>query len=352
MVMKDLETMPPTFRLKRGDFLSPATDEGPLQPGVPDALQAAASQQVYSNRMDLARWIVSRDNPLTARVVVNRVWSRYFGRGIVETENDFGYQGSLPTHPELLDWLAAEFMEHEWSLKHLHRTIVLSKTYRQSSTVQPQHLRSDPENYWLGRQSRFRVEAEIVRDQALSASGLLTPKIGGPSVHPQQPDGVYDFTQNKKSWPTETGPDRFRRTLYTMFYRSAPYPLLTTFDAPDFSTVCTARVRSNTPLQSLTMANDDVFVEAARGLAADVLKHQTSQETSDVLETMFRRCFSRHPESAESQLLVAFWQNEQVRFASVPEQAEQFAGKKSPDLAAWTSVARVLLNTDEFVTRN
>jgi hypothetical protein len=274
----------------------------------------------------------------------------------VETENDFGYQGTPPTHPELLDWLAAEFMDRNWSMKELHRLIVNSATYRQSSAATGDGERIDPNNYLLSRQSRFRVEAEIVRDMAVVASGLFSERIGGPSVHLPQPEGIYDFTQNKKNWPTATGPDRYRRTMYTMFYRSAPYPLMTTFDAPDFSTVCTRRVRSNTPLQSLTVANDQVFTELAEGLAKRVLTDTTLTSDDQRCVRMFRLCLTRQPESAESEVLLNFFSRELSRFQSSPEDAGKFVSRTESDpraetLAAWTSVARALLNKHEFVMR-
>lgn len=360
MVMKDLEKPPETYLLTRGDFLSPDKDHGPLQAGVPAALVSKDSSPAFSNRLDLARWLVHRDNPLTARVTVNRVWARYFGRGLVETENDFGYQGTPPTHPELLDWLAAEFMEKGWSLKHLHRTILNSATYRQSSQLSPENhlaMTVDPDNYLLSRQSRFRVEAEIVRDLAVVASGLFSAKIGGPSVYLPQPDGIYDFTQNKKEWPTSTGPDRYRRTMYTMFYRSAPYPLLQTFDAPDFSTVCTRRSRSNTPLQSLTVANDKVFTELAEGLARRTLAVSELTTDKDRCRQMFMICLTREPLSQEVAVLEDFLSRELSRFVSAPEEAAKFVSRAETDppvetLAAWTSVARALFNTDEFLMRN
>ncbi len=358
MVMKDLASHPETFLLTRGDFLTPDRDRGPLQPGVPAALDPAAGSATFTSRLDLARWLVSPDNPLTARVLVNRVWSRYFARGLVETENDFGFQGTTPTHPELLDWLAADLIDHGWSLKHLHRRIVTSALYRQtSSLVNAPAVSQDPDNYLLARQPRFRVEAEIVRDQALAASGLLNRRIGGPGVHLPQPDGIYDFTQNRKNWPVAAGADRWRRTMYVMFYRSAPYPLLTTFDAPDFSTVCTRRVRSNTPLQSLTAANDVVFTELAAGAARRVLTGVAAASDADRLTLLFQLFLSRAPSAAEQHVLLDFLSRETARFHSSPEAALAFIQQpveSIPDerLAAWTSVARALMNTDEFVTRN
>ena len=360
MVMKDLEKPPETYLLTRGDFLSPDKDHGPLSAGVPAALMSKNSSPTFSNRQDLARWLVHRDNPLTARVTVNRVWARYFGRGLVETENDFGYQGTLPTHPELLDWLAVEFMENGWSLKHLHRTILNSATYRQCSQLSTENhlaMTVDPDNYLLSRQSRFRVEAEIVRDLAVVASGLFSEKVGGPSVYLPQPEGIYDFTQNKKDWPTSTGPDRYRRTMYTMFYRSAPYPLLQTFDAPDFSTVCTRRSRSNTPLQSLTVANDKVFTELAEGLARRTLAASELTTDKDRCRQMFLTCLTREPSSREVAVLEDFLSRELSRFVSAPEEAAKFVTRTETDppvetLAAWTSVARALFNTEEFLMRN
>ena len=256
MVMADLPQPRETHVLVRGDFLRKGD---PVQPDVPASLPGLPETPERRTRLDLARWLVDPRNPLTARVVVNRVWMRYFGHGLVETENDFGMQGSLPTHPELLDWLAAEFREQGWSLKRLQRLIVTSATYRQSSHARPDLENVDPLNGLLARQTRLRVDAELVRDLTLSVSGLLNPKIGGPSVYPPQPDGVYAFTQRQAAWPTSTGPDRYRRSLYTFFMRSAPYPMLTTFDAPNFNQTCTRRARSNTPLQSLTMANDQAL---------------------------------------------------------------------------------------------
>ena len=356
MVMKELEKPPETYLLTRGDFLTPDREHGALTPGVPVAMNRSSETAPFANRFDLARWLVSRDNPLTARVTVNRIWAKYFGRGLVETENDFGYQGSAPTHSELLDWLAAEFMEHGWSMKHLHRLIVTSATYRQSSDSQPGSS-VGPANSLFAGQTRFRVEAEIVRDMAVSASGLLSKTIGGPGVYLPQPDGIYDFTQNKKDWPTASGADRYRRTMYTMFYRSAPYPLLSTFDAPDFSTVCTRRARSNTPLQSLTVANDQVFTELAEGLARRVLLDEGLTTDEARCRAAFRHCLTREPAPVELNVLQNFLSRELSRFQSTPEDAQKFVTRRDGDpavevLAAWTSTARALLNTDEFLMRN
>src|SRR5690606_10190171 len=248
----DLPEPRPTFISVRGDFLRPDREVGELAPGGLAAVSPPLPADPSHTRLDLAKWLVSPENPLTPRVTVNRVWMRYFGRGLVETEEDFGTQGSAPTHPELLDWLARQFHNRQLSLKALHRLIVTSSTYRQSSAYREDLHERDPRNELLARQNRLRVEAEIVRDAALAASGNLDRTIGGPSVHPPQPDGVYSFTQNQKRWVPDRGGNRFRRAMYTEFFRSAPHPLFATFDTPDFQTVCTRRARSNTPLQALT----------------------------------------------------------------------------------------------------
>jgi hypothetical protein len=360
MIMEDAAETTPTYILTRGDFLTPDIEHGALTPGVPEVLipEGVETPQL-ANRLDLATWLVSPDNPLTSRVTVNRVWMRYFGKGLVETENDFGYQGMPPTHPELLDWLAAEFMSRGWSMKELHRLIVTSATYRQSSEYRPELAERDANNRLLGRQARLRVESEIVRDLALVASGLFSPEIGGPSVYPPQPEGIYAFTQNPHAWPTSTGPDRYRRTMYAAFYRSAPHPLMQTFDAPDFSTVCTRRVRSNTPLQSLALANDPLFKELAEGLAVRVVAIGIDSLSDDAarMKFMFRTCLSRQPTEAELTLLTDYLNRERTRFSADVESARAFVSLTENDaaiieLAAWTSAARVLMNTDEFVTRN
>ncbi len=356
MVMRDLPQPRETFIHLRGSFLDHDRKTGPLSPGVPAALpplpESAATKE-RADRLDLAQWLVRPDHPLTPRVTVNRVWMRYFGKGIVATENDFGTQGTFPTHPELLDWLAHDFVANGWSMKRLHRHIVTSATYRQSSHARPDLEETDPLNHLLARQNRLRVEAEIVRDAALSASGLLHPKVGGPPVRPPQPEGVYAFTQNKKNWTAADGPDRFRRALYTRFYRSAPYPLLTTFDSPDFQSVCTGRVRSNTPLQSLTLANDESLFELAQGLGARLLK-EVPADDGKRLERAFFLCYSRPPSDSERNAVASFRETQLASFQKDPAAAAEVApkGSKDPAVAAsWTTVARALMNTDEFITR-
>jgi len=331
MVMRDLTTPRPTFLFTRGDFTRPDTAGGEITPGVPAALATGTAPAAPRNRLGLARWLVSPDNPLTPRVTVNRTWMRYFGRGLVETEEDFGAQGSAPSHPELLDWLGREFIRSGWSMKKLHRLIVTSATYRQSSHARPDAAAKDPRNLLLARQERLRVDAEIIRDAALCASGLLDRRIGGPSVRPPQPEGVYAFTQTKKTWTADTGPDRYRRALYTQFYRSAPYPLLSTFDSPDFQQVCTRRVRSNTPLQSLTLANDPAFLEIAQGFAARLVREVPGGDIQARLRRAFQLALSRDPQPAELSALAAY------------------ARRQPGDGLA--AAVRVLFNTDNFITR-
>ncbi len=352
MVMRELDKPRETFVLVRGDFLRHGDR---VSPNVPGVFSPLPDTETSRNRLDLARWLVSRENPLTARVFVNRAWMRYFGQGLVETENDFGMQGSLPTHPKLLDWLAAEWMDGGWSTKHLHRLIVKSATYRQSSHARPDLLDTDPRNTLLARQVRLRVDAEIIRDLGLAVSGLLDRRLGGPSVRPPQPDGVYAFTQRAASWKTSSGPDRYRRGMYTFFMRSAPYPMLTTFDTPKFNTTCTRRVRSNTPIQALTMANDQVMMEIARALGKRLV--ESSDDDSKRLQHAFELCFSRTPDDGEVERLGAYQKSQRSLFAKAADDAQEFAGGDWPaelptaEAAAWTAVGRLLINLDEFITR-
>jgi hypothetical protein len=362
MVMRDLPQPRETHVLIRGDFLRPGDPVKPDAPAfLPEMPQAEHSADASGDshpirtRLDLARWLVRGDHPLTARVTVNRIWMRLFGRGLVETENDFGLQGTPPTHPELLDWLSAEFMERGWSRKQLIRLIVCSATYRQSSAMRPDVERIDPLNKLLARQSRVRVNAEIVRDLALAASGLLHRKIGGPSVYPPQPDGVYAFTQRRASWPTSKGADRYRRGMYTFFMRSAPHPMLTTFDSPAFNKTCTRRARSNTPLQSLTMANDEALFEAAQALGRRILA--AGDNDRERIDFACRVCFARSPSEREAERLLKFVARQREDFQASPDDARAISGAgdndsaQAAEQAAWTITARVLLNLDEFITR-
>jgi len=355
MIYRDQTKPPATYRLLRGDFLSPDKQNGVLTPTIPSVFREGQDLPMQS-RLDLARWLVSPENPLTARVMVNRIWMKLFGTGLVETENDFGLQGAAPSHPELLDWLASDWVDSGWSIKRLMHRITTSATYQQSSSFRSDLAQIDPGNRWLARQSRIRLDAEILRDQALSASGALTTRIGGPSVHPPQPSGIYNFTQNVKTWKEDTGANRFRRTMYTEFFRSAPYPLWTTFDSPDFSTVCTRRSRTNTPLQALTLANDPVFWELAIQLADRSLREtpeSSSKETSlqGRIERMVELAWCRRPTQAELDRLTELHASVAEYYRQNPDQADQLNGL-SVDQAANAQVARVLMNTDEFVNRD
>jgi mono/diheme cytochrome c family protein len=363
MVLKELTKPRPTHVQIRGDFLRPAEE---VEAGVPAVLPSLkVSAPPRGSRLDLAQWLVAEENPLTARVRVNRIWMRLFGRGLVETENDFGTQGSLPSHPKLLDWLASEFVDADWSTKRFLQTIVRSATYRQSSRLPPPkdgHANLgeiDPQGKLLARQMRLRVEAEIVRDLGLAVSGLLETNIGGPSVYPLQPGGVYAFTQRQIVWKVSPGGDRYRRGMYTFFYRSAPHPMLTTFDVPRFNETCTQRERSNTPLQSLTLANDDALFEVAQALASRVLTESGQDASTDMhrLDRMFRLCLARPPRKSEAVELLDFLVRQRGRLSARVDDAKRLRPGSLPEEVppaeggAWTAVARVLLNLDEFVTR-
>jgi Protein of unknown function (DUF1553)/Protein of unknown function (DUF1549)/Planctomycete cytochrome C len=338
----------------RGEFLKP-TD--PVEPAVPEALPGLPAGAPV-NRLSFAQWLVSGDNPLTARVTMNRAWQAFFGRGLVETVEDFGTQGSLPTHPRLLDWLAVEFKRSGWNVKEMHRRIVTSSTYRQSSAARPELLEHDPENRWLARGPRFRVDAEMVRDVALSASGLLEQRIGGPSVYPPQPAGVVELAYGDTTWPTATGPDRYRRGLYTFMKRTAPYAMTAQFGAPSGEVCVARRERSNTPLQALMVLNDTVFIEAARALAANALA-DAAVDRADRVRTVFRRVLTRPPSPGEVDALIAFLDTQLERLRSGGLNAHSLLGVESNDAptdgeieqAAWTTLCRALLNLDEAITK-
>ncbi len=340
----------------RGDFLRKGDA---VQPGYPVALVspavAPAELQKRLTRLDLAKWLVSPENPLTARVTVNREWQKFFGRGLAETENDLGFQGSFPTHPELLDWLAVEFRSpasggrqapvpvrqqgadaprSPWSLKTLHKIIVTSATYRQSSEARKELADKDPRNLLLGRQTRLRLEAEIIRDAALCASGQFNPKVGGPGVFPPQPKEVFLFTQSQRAWAESKGPERFRRGMYTYIWRQSQHHLLTTFDASDAQTPCTRRNRSNTPLQALHLANDPVFVELADFLGKRIEKDGPADDAGKIAFA-FRVCFARPPTTSEADRVLQYLDTK----------------RKADPKTAWPAVARVLMNLDEFITR-
>jgi hypothetical protein len=307
-----------------------------------------------ANRLGLARWLVDRDNPLVARVHVNRLWEQLFGRGLVETSEDFGTQGQPPSHPELFDWLAVELMDRGWSQKTLLRTIVTSATYRQASAVTPALAERDPYNRLFARGPRFRLEAEMIRDGELAASGLLSPKMHGPSVFPAQPDGIWNMPYNEDRWVESEGEDRYRRSLYTFLRRTSPYPMQMTFDATSREYCAARRVRTNTPLQALTLLNDRASFEAARALAERVAGVPDPRARATLA---FRLVVARDPKPAELARLLAYVDAERSQFARQPDAAAKVApvpvaGQSAADAAAWTLAANVLLNLDETVTKN
>ncbi|HYV28171.1 MAG TPA: DUF1549 and DUF1553 domain-containing protein [Candidatus Eisenbacteria bacterium] len=370
MILREMTYPRRTYLFTKGDF---TRDGGTIAPGVPAILHPLPKSET-TNRLDLANWLVDPKNPLLARVTVNRIWQQFFGKGIVETENDLGTQGALPSHPELLDWLACEFMNptvtklqsykvakvtkepstsfnhvtfvtnspsSAWSLKRLHRLIVTSATYRQSSKARPELATVDPNNKLLAKQNRLRLDAEVVRDAALVASGLLSEKIGGPSVFPPIPDGVMSLGQVKRDWKASEGADRNRRGLYTFFFRATPHPSLAVFDAPDSFSTCTRRIRSNTPLQALTLLNDQANFEFAQALASRVLREGSNSDAARI-EYAFRLCVARKPAPDEKERLSELLSAEM-------RDTEGSAARNETE--AWTTVARVLLNLDETITR-
>ena len=360
LVLQERERERDTHVLMRGDFLQP---EKSVASGVPSFLHPFPEASPR-NRLGFARWLVDRRSPTTARSLVNRVWQTYFGTGLVATSEDLGTQSEAPSHPRLLDWLAVEFMERGWSLKKLHRLILNSATYRQSSRATPTLLERDPYNRLLARGSRLRVEAEIVRDITLAASGLLNPKIGGPSVFPPAPQFLFEppASFGPKIWDVAEGEDRYRRALYTFRYRSVPYPMLQTFDAPNGDSACVRRSRSNTPLQALTALNEPLFMEAAQALALKTLQEGGESDLERVTFA-FRRCLARRPQPVETRELLSLLHRQTVRLAEgwiSPWGIAGIDGKRRPELpagatpvqlAAWTTVSRVLLNLDETITR-
>ena len=352
-----------THVLRRGEFLDPITDLTIVPTGLsvlPD-LKPRADDRI--DRLDLARWLIAQENPLTSRVTVNHVWKHLFGEGLVRTVNDFGVRGEKPTHPELLDWLADEFQVNlGWSRKELIRTIVTSATYRQSSAIRPELTEVDPQNLLLARQNRIRVEAEIIRDLSLSVSGLLSSKVGGPSVFPPLPPGIAELSYaNNFKWTTSSGEDRYRRGMYTFFKRTSPHPNLTLFDCPDANLTCVSRPSSNTPLQALTLLNNDIFVEAAREFGHRILAQTGSDEAR--LSQAFRLCVSRQPTVSEldefrEMLNVArkwYKANDDAAVTLASGGSKAKSATKNPasvETAAWIATCRIMLNMDEFITRN
>jgi hypothetical protein len=341
-----------THVLLRGDFRSPGIE---VQPNTPSALPPLPSGS-DATRLSLAKWIASRQNPLTARVAVNRMWQSFFGRGLVGTPADFGKQGERPTHPELLDWLAVEFMDRGWSVKQMHKLIVQSAAYRQSSHTRKDLIDKDPYNLLIARQARIRMEAELVRDSSLAVSGLLYPAVGGPSVRPPQPAGLTslgygDFVK----WQESQGSDRYRRGLYIFFQRTVPYPMLMTFDAPDSNVSCPRRIRSTTPLQSLNLLNDPVFFEAAQGLGVRTLT-ESKKSVGDRIDRAFLLALGRGPTAREKEHALTYLHRQTEILKQEPESVVKLAPGVLEEIepieaAAWVLFSRGLLNLDEFITR-
>ncbi len=372
MVMQERDADNPrvTHRHHRGEYLSP---KEVVTPGIPDVFadseEASAAdvggQEMPTaprNRLDLARWLASDRNPLVARVTVNRAWRSFFGAGLMRTSGDFGTQSEPPTHPELLDWLACRFMDDGWSLKSLHRLIVTSATYRQGSQVTAELLAEDPQNRLLARGPRYRVDAETVRDIMLTASGQLARKIGGPSVYPPQPQGVTALAYGNTNWNTSSGPDRFRRSLYTFSKRTAPFAAYTVFDGPTGENCTARRDRSNTPLQALTLLNDEMFLELARAMAREVIdaipaSNAPSSEREEIQREratqLLRRLVTRPPTEQELSAVLAYFAAQRSRLDDGALKAAAIGGSQeaTPEFAAWVMVARAVMNLDEAITK-
>jgi len=362
MILAEMGKPRQAYVLDRGEYDKPRKDE-PVTPAVPAAM-GQLPEGAPANRLGLAQWLVARDNPLTARVTVNRYWGQLFGTGLVETVEDFGAQGEYPSHPDLLDWLAVEFVESGWDRKHLLKQIVMSNTYRQSSVVSPAAHASDPKNRLVARGPRFRLDAEVIRDTALQVSGLLDKQIGGRSVFPYHPQGLWLEINNRpgysRAYPHQTAADHlYRRSMYTYWKRTVPPPSMATFDAPEREFCVVRRSRTNTPLQAFVMLHDPQFVEAARHLAARMIR--TGGDTPDArLAYGFEVCTGRQPREAELALLQQTYQDRLAQYGSDPEAAEKLLsiGETPRDNslnlaehAAMTSAARLLLNLSEFLTK-
>ena len=348
---------PPVTHLQlRGDFRNPGIEVRPGTPAVLHALPARADPTRHPTRLELAQWLVSKDNPLTARVTVNRMWQEFFGTGLVATAGDFGIRGERPSHPGLLDWIAAEFMSSGWDVKRLHRLIVESATYRQGSEQRDDLQQQDPANRLLARQSRLRLPAELIRDAALTASNLLNPVVGGESVLPPLPQNLADLGHRFQGFEESEGKERYRRGLYVLAKRTAPYPQLMVFDAPDAQESCTRRERSTTALQALNLLNDPVFFEAAQALAIRLLEEESGGAQKRV-EYGFRVCLAREPDPTERDRLVEYYEQQREILRQEPASIAkvlppEILDEKDPaSAAAWVGVSSVLLNLEEFITR-
>ena len=351
LIMKELEKPRTSHVFDKGSFLYPGKE---VQPGVPSILHPLPGGDTPPNRLTLARWLVSPENPLVGRVTMNRLWADHFGRPLVKTPENLGTQGERPTHPALLDWLATEFVERQWSIKAMHRLMVTSAAYRQDSRMGDSLRQRDPNNELYARGPRFRMDAEMIRDSALSVAGLLNLRPYGPSVFPPQPARHWDNLYVADKWIAGRGDDRYRRGLYTFLKRIRPYPFFANFDAPTRETTCVARNRSNTPLQALNLMNDQTFLEAARGLASRMVS-ETGPGVTERIAYEFRLCLGRRPSEADLEDLAALYRDQLEHLSdSAPSTANSHSLSGVPDsrgLAAWTSVAQVLLNLDETISR-
>jgi hypothetical protein len=359
-IMQQVSEKRPTHVLVRGDYRNPGKEVNAAIPAVLGKLSDSAP----NDRLALARWIVSPSNPLTARVTVNRLWEQVFGRGIVATPNDFGSQGEAPSHPELLDWLATDFMDHGWDVKAILRQIVTSSTYRQSSRITPEAAERDPQNRLLARGPRQRLSAEMIRDNALTVSGLLQEHVGGPSVYPYHPSGLWEemawADSPWKSWPQDHGANLYRRGLYTFWKRSVLHPVMSIFDAPNRNYCTVDRSPTNTPLQAFVTLNEDSFVEAARGLAIKMIAEGASDPVKSI-DYGFQFVTAREPEQKERQLLINTYQLLHTHFAEQPDAASALLkvgdnplppSINQVDAATWTTIAQIMLNLDEAITKD
>ena len=330
-----------------------------VNPAVPHFLTQLRTEG-RASRLELSQWFIDRNNPLVARVFVNRLWKLFFGKGLVKSADDFGSQGSWPTHPQLLDWLAVEFQDSGWDVQHMIRLIVSSSAYKRSSVATPELQESDPFNNLLARQSRFRLDAEFIRDNALAVSGLLVDQVGGPSVKPYQPEGYWAHLNfPKRTWQPDKGDNQHRRGLYTYWCRTFLHPSMRSFDAPSREECTVDRPRSNNSLQALVLLNDPSFVEAARGLATQTIR-LGGESTESRIRFMYERCLSREPRENEMPLLVDLVNDQREQFRLAPARAAEFlkigqstdpAGGDPVETAAWATVARVVLNLHEVITR-
>jgi len=362
-VMADLPKPRQSYVMIRGQYNQPGEKVSRNVPSFLPPLPAKQKEHDY-NRLDFANWLVSGQHPLTARVAVNRMWQQFFGTGLVKTSSDFGTQGDLPSHPELLDWLAVQFVEDGWDMQRLITRLLTSHAYRQSSAVTPALLEKDPENRLLARGPRYRLDAEVLRDQVLSLSGLIVPTLGGRGVNPYQPPNIWEpvgfANSNTRNYKQGLGDDLYRRSMYTFLKRTAPPPFMSSFDGPNREQSCAARGRSNTPMQALQLMNDVQHVEAARNLAQRIIK-EGGVDANMRVRWAWRVVTARHPEAAETLIITNVLAGHRARFAKDVEGAKQLIAfgesKADPELApvnlaAWTLVANLLLNLDEVVNKN